>query len=232
MPQRSGCASRGARTGASGIITPWELERRAGPRQVALLRMGLLHFGGVKEPCVVKNLSAGGLSARVYGSVRPDAPVEVELRPGERLAGKVVWSRGLEVGIGFAAPVDLHALVASRWVEESGRRPRMPRLDIECRARLRIGARVFGGTLVNISHGGAKVRTDRPVGKWGDAVLTLPDLPHVHAALRWAEGTFVGLEFNHPLPFEALAGWVRDRRAASSAPACAHLRFVRENDHG
>ena len=66
-------------------------ERRAEKRHVALLRVALLHAGGTKELCVVKNLSASGLSARLYRDLPEGAQVQIEFRSGELLSGSVIW---------------------------------------------------------------------------------------------------------------------------------------------
>ena len=66
-------------------------ERRRQVRQLALLRVALLHSGGVSDICVVRNVSPNGLSARVYRKFRAGDAVEIEFRSGELLGGSVVW---------------------------------------------------------------------------------------------------------------------------------------------
>jgi hypothetical protein len=62
-----------------------ELRRSADGRvrQLALLRVALLHSGGVSDICVVRNVSPNGLSARVYRKLSPGDDVEIEFRSGE-----------------------------------------------------------------------------------------------------------------------------------------------------
>ena len=62
-----------------------EGDRRNHDRYLTILRVALLHTEAAKELCVVRNISAGGLSARVYRSFEVDEAVEVEFRSEERL---------------------------------------------------------------------------------------------------------------------------------------------------
>lgn len=63
------------------------IERRGHARHITILRVALLHTADVKELCVVRNISAGGLSARVYRSFSIGETVQVEFRSDERLEG-------------------------------------------------------------------------------------------------------------------------------------------------
>src|SRR5260221_8542259 len=87
-------------------------ERRQQPRQIALLRVALLHAQGANDICLVKNLSANGLSARVYRKLAADEPVEVEFRTGELFAGFVIWEQNWEFGLAFPQPIDVAAILA------------------------------------------------------------------------------------------------------------------------
>ena len=60
-------------------------ERRRHERQLALLRVALLHAGGSSDICVVKNISPTGLSARAYRPHATGEQVEIEFRSGELL---------------------------------------------------------------------------------------------------------------------------------------------------
>src|SRR3954454_14269894 len=82
-------------------------ERRRQIRQLALLRVALLHAGGASDICVVRNVSPNGLSARVYRKFRDGDEVEIEFRSGELLAGSVVWEEEYDIGIVFPRPIDV-----------------------------------------------------------------------------------------------------------------------------
>lgn len=189
-------------------------EQRSHPRHISILRVGLLHARGSKELCVVRNISSGGLSARVYRKLAGGEHVQVELRSGERLSGHVVWERDWEFGIEFPELIDVDSVLASRWVTESGRGRSLPRIQVTCRGRLKMGPRSYSVVLNDISQAGAKVQTHTPIVDGGDLVLTLPDLAQVAGIVRWVGGTDVGISFNECIPFEVLARWIQKYRAA------------------
>lgn len=196
-------------------------ERRGHERHLTILRVAMLHVGDTKELCVVRNISAGGLSARVYRTFEVGETVQVEFRNDERLPGTVKWVREFEIGVGFDEEISVEAVLTSRWATEDGRRQRLPRIDLECPCQLRVGARFYLATLVDISQGGAKVQLRRPLQGDADAILTLPDLGWLESSIRWADGPKVGLAFNERLPFEVLVRWIQERRNGSSAAASA-----------
>src|SRR5213075_2815517 len=109
--------------------------------------------------------------------------VEVELRSGERLGGVIIWARDREAGIAFPALVDVDAVLANRWTTDRGRARHLPRIDLNCRGRLNMGSRSHGLWLLDISQGGARVRTQIPLVGRGDLMLILPDLPPVAGVL-------------------------------------------------
>lgn len=190
------------------------LDRRSATRHLALLRVALLNVGRRKELCVVKNISSNGLSVRVYQDLAVGEQVRVEFRSGEHLSGSVVWKRDWEVGIVLPEPIDVEAVLASKWVTEIGRSRSLPRIKVNSRGWLKVGSRTFCVVLQEISQGGAKIQTLTSIIDSGNVVLCLPELPSIAGVVRWAGGTDVGISFNESLPFDLLARWIQARRAA------------------
>lgn len=87
------------------------------------------------------------------------------------------------------------------------------RTGLQCRARIRIGARQYAGYLHNISEGGARLRTITPIRKPGHVVLTLPDMPPIRCELKWTDSYNAGVSFELPLPSRDLSGWLGERVA-------------------
>ena len=187
-------------------------DRRRQIRQLALLRVALLHAGGASDICVVKNISSNGLSARVYRKLAADEQVEIEFRSGELLAGSVVWEDGCDVGIVFPRPIDVAAVLASRWTSEKGKRRALPRISVECPGLLSTGLRSTDVVLQDISQGGASLETNKAVADLKNVRLLLPDLPPIAGVVRWVSGTKVGVSFNENIGFEPLARWIQARR--------------------
>jgi hypothetical protein len=191
-------------------------ERRAEKRHLALLRVALLHAEGTRELCVVKNLSASGLSVRLYRELEPGTPVQIEFRSSELLSGSVIWRQDWDVGILFPEPIDVATVLGSRWITESGKRRNLPRIEISCDGRLGRRSESQQVALMDISQGGARVRTERLLDP-GSAILDLPGLPAIPGVVRWATEAMAGISFNECLSFEVLARWIQARRGEAGA---------------
>jgi len=187
-------------------------ERRRQERQLALLRVALLHAGGVSDICVVRNVSTNGLSARVYRKLTTGEQVEIEFRSGELLTGSVVWEHECNVGIAFPKPIDVAAVLSSSCASGVTKRRALPRINIECRGRLSTGLQSMVVTLRDISQGGASLEVERPTTELSNVQLLLPDLPSIAGVVRWTSGQNVGVSFNGCIAFEQLARWIQVRR--------------------
>jgi hypothetical protein len=187
-------------------------ERRRQVRQLALLRVALLHSGGVSDICVVRNVSPNGLSARVYRKLSPREDVEIEFRSGKLLTGAVVWEDEYDVGIVFSRPIDVAQVLASRWSAQPEKRRALPRITVDCAGRLSNGLRSVEVMLRDISQGGASLEGRAHAGSLGKVELSLPDLPPIAGVVRWISGPNLGVSFNECLAFETLARWIQARR--------------------
>ena len=187
-------------------------ERRRQIRQLALLRVALLHAGGVSDICVVRNVSPNGLSARVYRKLSAGDQVEVEFRSGESLPGSVVWEEEYDVGIVFPRPIDVAQVLASRWSGEASKRRALPRIMVDCPGQLSDGLRSLDVRLRDISQGGASLESRGPAAELRNVRLSLPDLPPIAGVVRWTSDGSLGVSFNECLAFETLARWIQARR--------------------
>jgi hypothetical protein len=199
-------------------------DRRRQIRQVALLRIAILHAAGASDICVVKNVSPNGLSARVYRKLSPGDQVQVEFRSGELLAGSVVWALDCDVGIVFPERIDVTAVLASRSAIEASKRRALPRISVQCAGQLSTGLRSMDIVLQDISQGGASLVTKTPMTKLGGVRLLLPDLPPITGVVRWTSGTKVGVSFNECIAFEQLAQWIQAQREGLGAGVGGHTQ--------
>ena len=188
---------------------PVPADRRDGERHLTLFRVGSIVIGDRRELCLIKNISAGGMLIRAYSLLEPGAPVSVELKRGEPIAGRVSWTRGDNSGIEFDRRVDVVALLTDTM---EGPRPRMPRVEVRCIAQVRQDGDVFGMRARDVSQGGVKLESDRQLKVGREVVITLPGLAPAAGVVRWQDGSSYGVTFNRLLALSDLVGWLQEQR--------------------
>lgn len=191
---------------------PLESDRRADERHLTLFRVGTIILGDRRELCLVKNISAGGISIRAYCHLESDEPVQVEIKQGQPVAGRVTWVKAGDAGITFDERVDVIELLKS---SEHDPRPRMPRIEVRSTCYVREGAVVHRCILHNISQGGLSVETRGSVTVGGNVTVSIPGLAPQNATIRWQSGSRYGISFNTVVPLAMLVSWLQDRSAAA-----------------
>ncbi len=197
---------------------PRPAERRGNERLSATLRVGkLTGADGAEQLVKVKNLSAGGVLAIVSRPPVVGDQVNLELS-SQRIPGSVVWIRDDMAGIKFEQNVDLGELLAGRKPRH-GFRPRPPRLEIPCKASVRVGKTYYTVDVHDISLGGIKVQPieEYCVGK--KVVVVVESLRPIKGEVRWYSERRAGIVFDHPLEFDELAEWVGKRLELASLKA-------------
>lgn len=190
-------------------------ERRESVRHMTLFRVGSIAIGDRRELCLIKNISAGGMRIRAYGSIEIGARVEIELKCGNPIAGEVGWVEETDAGVVFDMPIDVLELLRASL---KGPKPRMPRLEANCMVGLREGANLRRVRACDISQGGIKIATEMRLEPGSEVVVTVPGLPPAAGVVRWSEGGFIGMSFNRPLALDALVGWIRGRHDRARLP--------------
>lgn len=189
---------------------PRRPDRRSSERFLSLLRVGAIVAAGRRELCLIRNISAGGMMIRAYSPLAEGTPLSIELKQGDPVNGVVQWVEGELTGVSFDVPVDVVSLLAANG---DGPRPRLPRVEVECIAWVRDGARVMRATAVNISPGGICVELRETLAKGAEVVVTLTGLPAAKGVVRWfAEGA-CGIAFNRALIVAELVGWLQQQQS-------------------
>ena len=100
-----------------------------------------------------------------------------------------------------------------------GFRARPPRLDIPCKASVRLGKTYYTVDVHDISLGGIKVEPieEYCVGK--KVVVAVESLRPVKGEVRWYSERRAGIVFERPLEFEELTEWVGKRLELASLKA-------------
>jgi hypothetical protein len=201
---------------STGVPRP--AERREEERFSAMLRVGKLTDSSGNEQLIkVKNLSAGGVMAILTRAPEVGDHVQVELS-SERIPASVVWIRENAAGLKFDQNIDLGELLAGRKPRH-GFRPRPPRLEIPCKASVRVGKTYYTVDVHDISLGGMKVEPieEYCVGK--NVVVAVESLRPIKGEVRWYSDRRAGIIFERALEFDELAEWVGKRLELASLKA-------------
>jgi hypothetical protein len=195
---------------------PPQPDRRQGDRYVSLLRVGALIVDGRRELCLIRNVSAGGMMIRPYSTINSGTRISVELKHGETISGIAQWSDEGLIGISFDGPIDVLALLSPSGTEA---RPRMPRVELSCSARLHHDGNLALGRVANISQGGICVTTRAMLQIDADVVVTLPGLRPAAGVVKWADGDQYGIGFNRRFPLDELIAFLRQQQCEEQRKA-------------
>jgi hypothetical protein len=177
-------------------------ELRSAPRVSLMLRAAKLVSPAGEFLCILRDVSATGLKARLFHPVPPGEPIMLELGNGARYPLEPVWTEDDHVGFQFCnGPVDLTELV-----DEASHFPkRQLRLKLALPITVATPAGLMEGVLHDLSQHGALIEVDhflalRQIVKLGSA-----DFPDRHARVRWRNGKAHGLVFHEGFRMDELA---------------------------
>ncbi len=202
---------------------PRPTERRSDARLLPTLRVAKLIGENSEQLIQVRNISAGGLAAET-AQTPPlvGERVMIELS-SQKIPSSVVWIREGTVGLKFDNNVDLGELLAGRKPRH-GFRPRPPRLEVGCKASIRVGKVYYTVDVHDISLGGMKVEPidEYCVGK--EVVVVVESLRPVRGQVRWFADRRAGIVFHKELEFQELSEWVGKRLELASLKAAYPAR--------
>ncbi len=196
---------------------PRPCERRDDQRLLPMLRVAKLTTGSGEQLIRVRNVSAGGLMAETGQPLTIGEQVGLEFS-SQKIPATVVWIREGTAGFKFDQSIDLGELLAGRKPRH-GFRPRPPRLNVSCKASLRIGKTYYTVDVHDVSLGGMKVE---PIGEYcvgKEIVVVVESLRPIKGEVRWYSDRRAGIVFHQPLKFEELAEWVGKRLELASLKA-------------
>jgi hypothetical protein len=199
---------------------PRPCERRSDERVAPLLQVAKLIASGGEQLMRVRNVSAGGLMGEVGRPVSIGETVSVELS-SQQIPSTVVWIREGLVGLKFDQSVDLGELLAGRKPRH-GFRPRPPRLQVSCRASVRVGKTYYTVDVHDISLGGIKVEPIQQYCVGKEVIVVVESLRPIKGEIRWYSERRAGIVFHKPLEFEELAEWIGKRLELASLKAAFH----------
>jgi hypothetical protein len=196
---------------------PRPSERRTEERVAPMLRVAKLEGPSGEQLIRVRNVSAGGLMAEIGQTVSVGDVVSVELS-SQKIPGSVVWIRDGTVGVKFDQNIDLGELLAGRKPRH-GFRARPPRLEVSCKASLRVDKIYYTVDVHDISLGGMKVEPIEEYCLGKKVVVVVESLRPIRGEVRWYSNRKAGIVFDDALSFEDLAEWVGKRLELASLKA-------------
>lgn len=197
---------------------PRPAARRADEQLIPLLKVAKLVRSDSGERLMrVRNISAGGVMGEVSEAPAVGEHVALELS-SQKIPSTVIWIREGLVGIKFDQSVDLGELLAGRKPRH-GFRPRPPRLNVECKASVRVGSVYYTVDVRDISLGGMKVAPIEEYCVGRKVTVVVESLKPIKGEVRWYSERHAGIVFDTPLDFEVLAEWVGKRLEVASLKA-------------
>jgi hypothetical protein len=200
---------------STGVPRP--SERRTYDRILPTLCIVKLRGPGGEQLMRARNVSAGGLMAEIGQPVSVGDQVELELS-SQNIPSTVVWTRDGTAGFKFESNIDLGELLAGRKPRH-GFRPRPPRLQVQCKANVRVGKTYYNCDVHDISLAGMKIEPIEEYCLGKQVVVVVESLRPIKGEVRWFSERKAGIVFDKPLRFEELAEWVGKRLELASLKA-------------
>ena len=122
----------------------------------------------------------------------------------EEVAATVRWVNGYRGGVEFDAPQDIAHVFRLR--DDQGHIARTPRFAMQASASMRIGDLRVPVDILDISPGGVKLRSDRPIpaGQAGSVLLPEIDVA-AFGSVCWTRDDRLGFRFCTPLSLAVLS---------------------------
>jgi hypothetical protein len=181
--------------------TPSSAEQRTAARYTPLIRTAKITGISGEFLCVVSDISASGVSVRLFHPLPPDHALTLEMPNGDSLALERVWEKDGRGGFRFIGEVDL-----SRVLVGNGQWPKRPiRLNLDMPAKLAGLTGRFEATIKNISMQGAQIECATRLAIDQRLRLSNALLPEIVTKVRWRRGNQYGLIFDNTFQFADLA---------------------------
>ena len=183
-------------------------------RSVTTYRIAMLTINAGPVLCLVRALS--GRSATLDIDMPFTAQDHATLEIGrERLTGALVKTGEKRAELRSRAPIDIEAVLSDPSLLASAGRRALPRVEVDVRARIDIGAHRIPAQLRDISTDGLRIFTEEllSIGDEVRVVLKGFDRPLL-GLVRWCSDDHAGVEFVQRLPISRLNAWLAALSAA------------------
>ena len=190
------------------------------------LDAGVAIRGSVRNACFIRRLTSAGAVLHADFALEADERLSLELENGQRLDGTIAWHAGGEAGLSFDRPVDVFAIIARNMVNMPGERRRLPRIQVRCGAHLEAPAGKELAETVDVSQGGAKLKTGLRLNPGEVVQVSLEGLFPIAGVVRWAKDGLAGIAFTPERGWQELMPWLKEMRELVERRKAAAARHV------
>jgi hypothetical protein len=192
-----------------GDRLPWPDEASASAER-GPFDQGAIHHSGMRRECMIRKISALGVTLESELTPALGEPVVVELASGQRAVGRIAWADRGEVGVKFDDSIDVIALLNRQLVSQVRERRTMPRLEMRTSVHIKCGEHFSGTTLRNISARGLQLEGDElpAVGAYVSVFVEGLNVPA--GEVVWRRDKLAGIELFEELSWTSLIAWVRE----------------------
>jgi hypothetical protein len=166
-------------------------EQRVAPRVTLLIRPAKLVTPEGEFVCVIRDVSATGVSVRLFHPLPAGEQAMLETETGSQVAMRRMWVRDHEAGFQFDQPIDVTALVG----EIGTYRKRKLRIGVELPVTVTVLGQGHPAVIRNLSQQGARIEADMRLAMAQMVRLRSDHLPEIRAKVRWRRGNQYGLVF-------------------------------------
>jgi hypothetical protein len=170
-------------------------ELRRAPRFTLLIRSAKLLCPQGEFVCVIRDVSATGISMKLFHKLPADKVLALELQCGEIYMIRPVWEREGEAGFEFVETVDVEEFVC-----DAGKFPKRGlRLNIEIPITLKTLSGRSTAIISNLSQQGARFETTAALALDQSLRIEGRGLGEVYAKVRWRRECQFGVVFDDVL---------------------------------
>ena len=195
-------------------------ERRGSARFVSLIRAAKLIGADGEFICVIRDVSATGISLRTFHPLPAGTKFALELQNGETFVIEPTRRDGLDASFEFEQRVSVERLIRESWNYPK----RQLRLNIAIGMSLSSLTAEGEATTINLSQQGARVSCDAAFALGQSIRVKSDSFPETRATVRWRKNGEYGLVFENTLTlrqFALLAAAVQCPKLLDGAPVAA-----------
>jgi hypothetical protein len=166
-------------------------EQRGAPRYTSLIRAAKLVCGQGEFVCVIRDVSATGVSLRTFHKLPTDEAIALELQNGESYELELVRSEGFEASYRFEAPIQAERLIRENW--------KFPKRGLRLNLMMPLTVASLSGRAeaitLNMSQQGARIECESIFAVGQRLTISCEGLPDIRCTVRWRRDANYGLVF-------------------------------------